>query len=416
MDNETDPQNNDLVFVPPDQKVNEAKAKQMLVALRKSLTRKTVIPDVRFEPADPMDTDYSTPVFLGALFSKNGIDIRSKLPQFQRRPDGKNVVLSRTFPDPTMGRLLPTFTQSEVIFLTDTIAPSIEVQSTGFPDDPNLFHIMGSVVEEDLAAGLDVANWDVTLSLYAPNGQLLDGLIYHVSDRFPLTRQPDGTFTFDSFIRFVDPLAGRAVLTFKAMDLNGNRRKAGLNFDLVAAVFLDPSAANPEIPVNTGDGLNGHFVQTSNTAVCCSWPDLSQADEILSRQLGDPGVVAVLDQMITTNLDLGPSQIPLTGSGAGRMSGFIWISAPGVQAFRVESGFLGACRLSIGGRLIINQGETERAVYFPSAGFYAFEIVYMFNYYYSYPDLEVQMEPGEQVQYGSPFVPAAILYKTLDAD
>jgi len=430
MDGETDPQNNDLLFVPPDQKVNEAKAKQLLVALRKSLTRKTVIPDVRFDPTDPNDVDISTPVFLGALFSKNGIDIRSKLPQFQRRPDGKNVVLSRTFPDPTMGRLLPTFTQSEVIFLTDTIAPSIDVHATGFPDDPNMFHIMGSVVEEDLAAGLDLTSWKVELSLtfpqFVPTPEPFDPGTSHtfdVTDRFPLTKQPDGSATFDTFLRFVDPTAPEAVLTFKATDLNGNLRRTSLILDLFTAIVLDPSSAAGGIPITAGDGLAGHFVQVSNSLPCCDPADAATAEARAALQPGDPGVVGAVDKMIVSELDLDNydnHRIPLPGPGAATLSGFLRVDAPGVLDFQVYDPYRSFTRLRIGGVSIIELSSSSstiarRSVFFPVAGLYSFEV--LFAYENSYEVLEISMAPGERsVGYDSPFIPRTLLYKTGDTD
>jgi len=430
MDNETDPQNDDLLVIPPDQKVNEAKAKQLLVALRKSLSRKTVIPDVRFDPTDPNDVDVSTPVFLGALFSKNGIDIRSKLPQFQRRPDGKNVVLSRTFPDPTMGRLLPTFTQSEVIFLTDTIAPSIDVHATGFPDDPNMFHIMGSVVEENLAAGLDLTSWKVELALtfpqFVPTPEPFDPGTSHtfdVTDRFPLMKQPDGSTTFDTFLRFVDPTAPEAVLTFQAIDLNGNVRRTSLVLDLFTAIVLDPSSAAGGIPITAGDGLAGHFVQVSSGLPCCEPPDAATAEARAALQSGDPGVAGAVDQMIASELYLdnyNNHRMPLPGPGAAKLSGFLRVDAPGVLDFQVYAFYRAFTRLRIGGVPIIESSSSfsslaRRAVFFPVAGLYPFEV--LFAYENTSDLLQIWMAPGEgSVGSDSPFVPMALLYKTADTD
>lgn len=418
LDNEKDPQNDDLLVIEPDQKQNEAKAKQLLVALRESLNRETVIPDVRFDPTDPNDVDLSTPVFLGALFSNAGIDIRSQLPLFERRPDGRNVVLSRTFEDATLAGLLPEFTQAEVIFLTDSIAPSIEVQATDFPTDPNLFHITGSVVEEDLAAGLDLANWEVKLTLYTPQGDVAGQQIFHVTDRFPLTHQNDGSFTFDTFLRFVDPVASRAIFTFEATDLNGNFRKTNLNLDLVPAVFLDPASAHPVNPIHPGDGLSGHFVQTATGGVCCASATVADAEARLALQPGDPGVVSVTDRMITTELDLSRSngRIPLTGAGAGRLSGFIRIAAPGFYTFDWYLEYRGTGRLRIGGKTLFEATDARRAVSFPVAGLYPFEITFGTNY--EFPRLQLRMLPGllPAAPPTMSFVPVSILYKTLDTD
>jgi hypothetical protein len=422
IDAETDPQNDDLLVIAPEQQPLEEKTKEFLQAVQKSLSRETLIPDVRYDPSDPNDMDWSMVMYLGTFFDRNGLDLRPLLPQFSRRPGGENVVLSRTFPDPTFGGLAPDLTQTELIYWTDQIAPDIAAESTDFPTDPNLFHITGSVVEEDLAAGLDLSSWRVTLRLYDASGQPEGGGVYDVTSYFPLSAQPDGTMTFDSFIRFVEPFANLAILTFEATDLNGNRRKYNLNLDLIAAVFLDPSSAHPVDPIHLGDGLSGHYVRTGTVTEGCTAPSPDETELLASLQAGDPGVVSVIDQPVTTELNISTSngRFPNFVPGVARFSGFLRVDSPTMLDFRVSQGCGATVRLKVGGRPIIDiasgSGRRTRAVSFPVAGFYAFEVIFGSNY--SYPRLQIQMASGAggSAQNGTPYVPPTILYQTLDTD
>ncbi|MDP3938845.1 MAG: hypothetical protein Q8R92_12030, partial [Deltaproteobacteria bacterium] len=423
LDAETDPQNDDLLVIAPEQFENEAKAKEFLQAVRRSLSRTTVIPDVRYDPTDPNDVDLSMPVFLGAWINRDGTDLRALLPDFARRPSGENVVLSRTVPDPTFGGLLPAVTQMDVIFWGDQVEPELTVQTTGFPTDPNMFHIAGSVVEETLAAGLDVMSWKVTLRLYGPSSQIPVGATYDVTGYFPLTVHPDGTASFDSFIRFVDPLATDAALVFEAGDLNGNVQRTTVGLDLLAAAFLDPASAFAVAPIHNGDGLHGRFVQTGTSSVCCDAPDLDQAEATLLLEPGDPGVVSVVEQMINRDLNLSRSNggFPNAFPGVARLSGFIRVDVPGPIDFQIYECCQVATRLRIGGKNVLDfpsrfSGRTNRAVNFPVPGFYAFELIFATNT--SFPELRVHMAPGEggSARSSSPYVPLKILYQSLDTD
>lgn len=423
IDAETDPQNDDLLVIAPEQFLLELKIKKFLLAVRRSFSRETVIPDIRFDPSDPHDFDFSMPIYLGALVSSKGPEVRDLLPQFAQRPDGTNVVLSRTFPDSTFGGLVPEVTQLQLIFFADQLPPKITVEATGFPTDVNMFHIAGTIVEEDLAAGLDLANWQVKLRLFDASGLLSGGGPFDVTEHFPLFLQPDGTVSFDSFIRFVDPVANHAVLTFEANDLNGNISKVNVGLDLFSAVFLDPSSAIAVDPIHPGDGLNGRFVQTGTSSTCCEVPDLDIVEPLLELEEGDPGVISVTEQMITSEIDLTRfnGRFPDAFPGVARLSGFIRITAPGAFDFRIIQCCRMATRMRIAGTTILDfaarfSAVTNRAVYFPVAGFYSFEFILATTH--NSPRLEIRMAPGAggSASFRSAFLQPTILYKTLDTD